>query len=187
MTGSLKKETAKKVVTSAGPPPRNVTGLVLEALKRNETAEAARKIEEEVPKAPKPSSNNMANLIYTLIVNAFKNKIPVPPKMVNVSSTPNFLESKKKGPNGNPTFNIEIPGYIFTTGNKGTGYYRNTGKPPGPEFGPAPPPAPPPPRNYSGLNLKDLFNARRKYPNNKDKINSLIRSKIESVIRNLIS
>jgi hypothetical protein len=181
--GALQKETAKKVVKVAGPPPRNANS-VLEVLKRNVTPEEAKKIEEEVAKAPRPTANNTANLIYKLILNLFKNKIPSSPNMVN---GPNFVESKKKNNQGNPIFNVAIPGYIFTTrGTPGrTGYYRNTGKPPGPEFGPAAPPPPPTPRNYSGLNLRALFNARRKYPNNKNKINTLIRSKFDSAIRNL--
>ena len=191
-SGTLKKSTAEKVVKFAGPPPQNansITRLILEALKRNETPENAKKLEEEISKAPKPSTNNTANLIYKLITNMFKNKFPPPPKMpngYNLSGDPNFFESKKTGLNGKPTFNIGIPGYVFRTGNRGTGYYRNTG--PGIVFGPPgpkPPGPPPPARNYSGLNLQSLFNSLRRYPNNRNRINPLIRSKFESAVRNL--
>jgi len=192
--GALTKPTANKTVKLAGPPPVNsnfILKIVLEALKRNETPEKARQLEEELRKPPRTPTNNTSNLIYKLIMSLFKNKVGPQGKMANgynLSGDPNFIESKKKNANGKPTFNIEIPGYIFTTGNSGTGYYKNKGKPPGPVFGPAPPPPPPPPptpANYSKLNLRGLFNARRKNPANVNKINGLIRSKLETLMRNL--
>jgi hypothetical protein len=189
--GALAKPTANKTVKLAGPPPVNsnfILKIVLEALKKNETREKARKIEEELRKPGRPTGNNTSNLIYNLIMSLFKNKFPPPPNMANgynLSGNPEFIESKKKNANGNPLFNIEIPGYIFTTRGKQTGYYRNNSKPAGPQFGPAPPPAPPVPRNYSMLNLRGLFNARRKYPDNSNKINMLIRPKLEALMRNL--
>ncbi len=184
--GVLSKETAKKTVKIAGPPPQNATS-VLEALKRNETAENANKVEQELAKAPKPPANNTANIIYKLILNMFKNKVPSKGKMpmYGPELEPNFIEpvSNGKNANGKNIYAPPPPGYILTTRNGKVGYYKNKGG----FVPPAPPaaPAPPAPRNYSGMDLRSLLNARVKYPNNRNKLNTLIRSKLESAMRNL--
>ena len=91
--------------------------------------------------------------------------------------TKNFLESRKKN-----QFNIAIPGFVFTTRNGKTGYYRNMGAQPQGVEGP---PQPPKPRNYSGKTLKELFNARNKFPNNRERINKYIKSQLETAMSNL--
>lgn len=188
--GVLSKETAKKTVNYAGPPPQNannITRLIIDALKKNLTVEEARKVEEEVARAPKPPANNTANLIYKLITSLFKNKVPPKGKMpvYGPEFEPNFLAPVSIGKNANSKniFGPPPPGYILTTRNGKVGYYKNKGAPAPPV--PPPPPAPPRPRNYSDLDLRSLFNARRKFPENANKINSFIRSKFKDAIRNL--
>lgn len=191
--GVLSKETAKKTVNYAGLPPQNANNilrLVLDALKKNLTAEEARKVEEEVARAPKPPANNTVNLIYKLILSLFKNKVPSKGKMPSYGPElePNFLApvSIGKNANGKNIFGPPPPGYILTTRNGKVGYYKNKGGfvAPAPPV-PPPPPGPPRPRNYSDLDLRGLFNARRKFPENANRINSFIRSKFKDAIRNL--
>jgi hypothetical protein len=65
-------------------------------------------------------------------------------------------------------------GFILNTRNGITGYYRNTAAPPG-NGQPVPPPLYPMARtNYSKMNIKNLLNARRKKPDNKNLINKSI-------------
>lgn len=191
--GVLSKETAKKTVNYAGLPPQNANNilrLVLDALKKNLTVEEARKVEEEVARAPKPPANNTVNLIYKLILSLFKNKVPSKGKMPSYGPElePNFLApvSIGKNANGKNIFGPPPPGYILTTRNGKVGYYKNKGGfvAPAPPV-PPPPPGPPRPRNYSDLDLRGLFNARRKFPENANRINSFIRSKFKDAIRNL--
>lgn len=186
----LTKETARNALKVAGAPPTtadNITRLITEVLTKNETAAKTENIKAEVRAAKPATTNQGSSLIYRVISTLFKNKVPPSPKMTNgynLSGNKNFIESKKKNANGNPTFNISIPGFTFKTNGvpPRTGYYRNIA-PPQPR-GPSLPP-PPPPRNYSRLNLRALFVARIKYPNNRVSINTLIRSKLEDSIREL--
>jgi len=191
--GVLSKETAKKTVNYAGLPPQNANNilrLVLDALKKNLTVEEAKKVEEEVARAPKPPANNTVNLIYKLILSLFKNKVPSKSKMPSYGPElePNFLApvSIGKNANGKNIFGPPPPGYILTTRNGKVGYYKNKGGfvAPAPPV-PPPSPGPPRPRNYSDLDLRGLFNARRKFPENANRINSFIRSKFKDAIRNL--
>jgi len=97
------------------------------------------------------------------IVKAIQNGVKVSSRVQGIinqrTGNQNFIPSN--------TFKGAKPGYVFKTGNKGTGYYRNT-RP----YGPSPPPAA---RNYSKLTLSQLFDALKKYPANSDKIKMLIR------------
>lgn len=111
---------------------------------------------------------------------------------------PNFIEAKIIGSNlqRRPIYNkSNLPnGYIFTTRGNKTGFFKNTGgaipaAPVGP-VGPAPPVRPPPPvnvpvapRNYTKMALKNLLNARRKYPDNKDAISKAIRKIFDDELR----
>ena len=80
-----------------------------------------------------------------------------------------------------------MPGYIFTTRNKKTGWYKN--KPPvlpvasGGGAPPTGPTGPVMPRNYTKMTLKNLLNARRKYPDNKEAIAKAIRKIFEDELR----
>lgn len=117
---------------------------------------------------------------------------------------PNFIEAKIIGSNlqRRPIYNkSNLPnGYIFTTRGNKTGFFKNTGAavlpglpiaPVAPN-GPKPPvvPAPPvnvpvPPRNYTKMALKNLLNARRKYPDNKDAITKAIRKIFDDELRSV--
>jgi hypothetical protein len=112
---------------------------------------------------------------------------------------PNFIEPKIIGSNlqRRPIYNKSNwpPGYIFTTRGIKTGFFKNTGgAPPVPPNGPKPPvgpvpPVPPPanvpaaPRNYTKMALKNLLNARRKYPDNKEAIAKAIRKIFDDELR----
>ena len=109
---------------------------------------------------------------------------------------PNFVPPVINGVNNNgkPKYAPPPPGYVLTTRNNGrTGYYLNK-RPAGPApsgpagvpSGPAgPAPAPAAPRNYSKLGLKELMNARAKYPENAERINKAIRDLFEKALREL--
>ena len=137
-----------------------------------------------------------------------KNKMaaPVGPMgpVVGPTAKPNFIEAKIIGSNlqRRPIYNKSNwpTGYIFTTRGKKTGFFKNNGVPPtvpavgpvGPVVGPVGPvgpvvgpvgPADKP--NYTKLALKNLLNARRKYPDNKDAISKAIRKFIDAELRNL--
>jgi hypothetical protein len=112
---------------------------------------------------------------------------------------PNFIEAKIIGSNlqRRPIYNKSNwpNGYIFTTRGNKTGFFKNTGGAvlpgpvvPVPAVGPKPPvprPAnvPAAPRNYTKMALKNLLNARRKYPDNKDAIGKAIRKIFDEELR----
>ena len=111
---------------------------------------------------------------------------------------PNFIEAKIIGSNlqRRPIYNKSNwpNGYIFTTRGNKTGFFKNTGgAPPAAPVGPvvpAPPVRPVPPanvpaapRNYTKMALKNLLNARRKYPDNKDAIAKAIRKIFDDELR----
>jgi hypothetical protein len=112
---------------------------------------------------------------------------------------PNFIEPKILGSNlqRRPIYNKSNwpPGYIFTTRGNKTGFFKNTGgAPPTAPVGPPVFPGPPPPlvpvgpvaaRNYTKMTLKNLLNARRKYPNNADSISKAIRKIFEDELRSV--
>ena len=73
-----------------------------------------------------------------------------------------------------------MPGYVLTTKNGKTGWYRNKG--PDVPLGPAGPPAP---RNYSTMSIRELLEAMRKYPANRDRISQALRKAFEKELRDL--
>ena len=109
---------------------------------------------------------------------------------------PNFIEPKITGKNnqGRPTYNQVPPmeGYVLTTSKGVTGWFKNTGAAvlPGLPIGPVAPNGPKPPanvpaapRNYTKMALKNLLNARRKYPDNKEAISKAIQKVFENELR----
>lgn len=98
----------------------------------------------------------------------------------------NVLEPVQVGVNNNgrPKYGPPPPGYVLTTrnnanGNPKTGYFKNvvSGVPYGPNAKL--------PRNYSKMGLKELLNARSKYPENADKINVLIKELFSQALSEL--
>jgi hypothetical protein len=188
----LTKPTAEEAVKIAGAPNSNsILKIITEALAKNAPPAKAEEIKAEVTKAPKSSNKNTANLIFRLIMNLFKTT----GKMAggyNLAGDPNFVESKKRNANGNPTFNITIPGYIFTTEYNATGkpirtgYFKNKGKPFGPE-GPAVGPVVGPTGrpNFSKLNLSALLKWRRENPGNTANANSAISKLIKETLNKI--
>ena len=142
-----------------------------------------------------PRNGTAYNFYYTKrtrtpIFSSTSNMPPYGPE-----TKPNFLPPVNNGVNNNgrPKYAPPPRGYVLTTRNNGrTGYYLNKGPvamPPGAvtvpvgPVGPVPPPAAP--RNYSKLGLKELMNARAKYPANAERINKAIRELFEQALREL--
>ena len=110
----------------------------------------------------------------TLPVNfSGKGKMAVP----SPANQPNFMEPNKNN-QGRPK--PPPPGYVLTTRNEKTGWYRNTG--PGVPLGPAGPPAP---RNYTKMTIRELLDAMKKYPENRSTIMDALRKALEKAIRDI--
>ena len=90
---------------------------------------------------------------------------------------PNFVEPNK---NNQGRFKPPPPGYILTTRNGKTGWFRNEG--PGVPLGPAGPPAP---RNYTKMSIRELLEALRKYPENRPIISEALRKALEKALRDI--
>ena len=133
------------------------------------------------------------DVVVRAIVNALKRGIEVPKEVLNAaakknfrpkgsmtSNRPNFIAPTQTGLNnqGRPTYNQvpPFPGYVLTTRNKTTGWFRNTG-----------PVAPQQPRNYSTMSIRELLEAMRKYPANRDEISQALRKAFDKVLRDLRS
>ena len=133
------------------------------------------------------------DVVVRAIVSALKRGIEVPKEVLNaaakknfrpkgsmVSNGPNFIAPTQTGLNnqGRPTYNQvpPFPGYVLTTRNKTTGWFRNTG-----------PVAPQQPRNYSTMSIRELLEAMRKYPANRDEISQALRKAFDKVLRDLRS
>ena len=138
------------------------------------------------------------DVVVRAIVSALKRGIEVPKEVLNaaakknfrpkgsmVSNRPNFIAPTQTGLNnqGRPTYNQvpPFPGYVLTTRNKTTGWFRNTG--------PVAPSRPPPnqPHNYSTMSIRELLEAMRKYPANRDEISQALRKAFDKVLRDLRS
>lgn len=134
------------------------------------------------------------NSVSRAIVNALKRGVKVPNEVLNAaakknfrpkgssmaSNRPNFIPPTQSGLNnqGRPTYNQTppFPGYVLTTRRERTGWFRNTG-----------PTAPQQTRNYSAMSIRELLEAMRKYPVNRDKISQALRTAFEKVLRDLRS
>ena len=102
---------------------------------------------------------------------------------------PNFVEPVKTGVNnkGRNTYNQTRPmnGYVLTTRNGKTGWYRNKGPfvpptgPTGPTTGSAQP------RNYTKMTIRELLEAMKKYPENRSTIMDALRKALEKAIRDI--
>ena len=111
-----------------------------------------------------------------------KDKMPV----YGPASQPNFIEPVKTGVNnqGRNTYNQKppAPGYVLTTRNKKTGWYKNVGA-----AVPGAPPAPPSntARNYTKMSTRELLKALREYPQNRPVIMDALRKAIEKELRDV--
>jgi len=115
-----------------------------------------------------------------------KDKMPV----YGPASQPNFIEPVKTGVNnqGRNTYNQKPPasGYVLTTRNKKTGWYKNVGAAV-PGAAPAPGAAPPSntARNYTKMSTRELIKALREYPQNRPVIMDALRKAIEKELRDV--
>jgi len=151
------------------------------------------------------TNGNQSNELVQKILQSLRQSLPpTRPAIFSPSSNmppygpetkPNFVPPVSNGVNNNgrPKYAPPPPGYVLTTrNNRGTGYYLNkvpaavpsgaVTVPVGP-VGPVPSPAAP--RNYSKLGLKELLNARAKYPANAERINKAIRELFDQALREL--
>ena len=153
------------------------------------------------------TNGNQSNELVQKILQSLRQSLPpTRPAIFSPSSNmppygpetkPNFVPPVSNGVNNNgrPKYAPPPPGYVLTTrNNRGTGYYLNkvpaavpsgaVTVPVGP-VGPVPSPAAP--RNYSKLGLKELLNARAKYPANAERINKAIRELFDKALPTFIS
>lgn len=103
---------------------------------------------------------------------------------------PNFVEPVKTGVNnqGRNEYNQTppMPGYVLTTRNGKTGWFRNKG-PAAPPTRPTtgPPIGPTQPRNYTKMSVRELLDAMKKYPENRSTIVDALRRALEKAIRDI--
>ena len=101
---------------------------------------------------------------------------------------PNFVEPVKTGVNnqGRNIYNQTPPmnGYVLTTKNEKTGWYRNKG-PAVPPAAPAGPTGSTQPRNYTKMSIRELLDAMKKYPENRSTIADALRRALEKAIRDI--
>jgi hypothetical protein len=102
---------------------------------------------------------------------------------------PNFVEPVKTGVNnqGRNTYNQTppVPGYVLTTRNGKTGWYRNKGPAAPPSTAPTGPTGPTQPRNYSKMSIRELLDALRKYAEDKPSIIDALRKAFEKALRDI--
>ena len=100
---------------------------------------------------------------------------------------PNFVERVKTGVNnqGKNKYNQTppMPGYVLTTRNGKTGWYRNKG-PAAPPVGPTSGPTTGP-RNYTKMSVRELLDALKKYAEDKPSIIDALRRALEKAIRDI--
>jgi hypothetical protein len=99
---------------------------------------------------------------------------------------PNFVEPVKTGVNnqGRNTYNQTppMPGYVLTTRNGKTAWYRNKGPAVGPTTGPV---GPTQPRNYSKMSIRELLDSLRKYAEDRPSIIDALRKALEKALRDI--
>jgi hypothetical protein len=108
------------------------------------------------------------------------------------ATQPNFIEPVKTGVNnqGRNTYNQKppLPGYVLTTHNGKTGWYKNKGpaaRPPTGPTGPTGPMGPTQPRNYTKMSIRELLDALRKYPENRSVISDALRKALEKELKDI--
>ena len=134
-----------------------------------------------------PKSGNLASSVVSALKKAFgkisgKDKMPT----FGPETQPNFIEPVKTGVNnqGRNTYNQKppAPGYILTTRNGKTGWYRNKGAAPPPSTGTI---GPTQPRNYTKMGIRELLDALRKYPENRPVISEALRKALEKELKDI--
>jgi hypothetical protein len=139
-----------------------------------------------------PASGSLRNSVLSALRKFFgkmfgKDKMPT----YGPNVQPNFVEPVKTGVNnqGRNTYNQTppMPGYVLTTRNGKTGWYKNKGAAAAPiaPSGPTGPVGPTQPRNYSKMSIRELLDALRKYAEDKPSIIDALRKALEKAIRDI--
>jgi hypothetical protein len=133
---------------------------------------------------PTPEHLSLINRLRRFFGGIFSRKDKMPTYGPNVQ--PNFVPPVKTGVNnqGRNTYNQTppMPGYVLTTRNGKTGWYRNKGAAPPPSTGPI---GPTQPRNYTKMGIRELLDALRKYAEDKPSIIDALRRALEKAIRDI--
>ena len=155
-------------------------------------------IKDNLGEAPTVVTHAPVNDVKISILKLVQNKIKIPPKVATAVNTKmekegnkgflktilGFFSPKNKMATSGPGVQPKITGANFF---KNMGVVPNGPKPPAVPNGPKPPavPAnvPAAGRNYTKMALKNLLNARRKYPDNKDAIAKAIRKIFDDELR----
>jgi len=154
--------TAPTVAVLQAAPPDDVVRAVVNAIRKGVS----------VPKEVVAAAAEKKPGFFQKLANLFrpKNKMPV----FGPNVQPDFMNANKN----NNGFKPPPPGYILTTRNGKTGWFRNKGAP-------ALPSGPTQPRNYTKMSVRELLDALRKYPENRSVITDAIRKAVEKELKNL--
>ena len=133
---------------------------------------------------PTPEHLSLINKLKGFLGGIFSGKGKMP--SFGLETQPNFVEPVKTGVNnqGRNAYNQTppVPGYVLTTRNGKTGWYRNKGAV-------APPVGPTNtttgPRNYSKMSVRDLLEAMKKYPENRPAISEALRKALEKELKEI--
>ena len=168
--------TAPTVAIVKAAPPDDVVRAIVNAIRKGIP----------VPKEVVAAAEEKKPGFFQKLANLFRPKNKMPAFGPNLQ--PNFLEPKQRGVNnqGRPTYNQTppMPGYVLTTRNGKTGWYRNKGAPALPS-GPVGPVGPTQPRNYTKMSVRELLDAMKKYPENRSTITDALRKVVEKELKDL--
>ena len=180
--GKLKQTTAEQTLKITGRPSNSnsnansILKIILGSMTPNKTLENLKKI----PPGPQGTNQATADMIFKVIMNLFKTNGKMEPPVMGPVIGPNFFPANTKREENRPKNGRK---WYFGTGNKGTGWYVNTGGavPPGP---PGPPIGPKERPNFLTLNLNALLRWRRENPSNSS-VNSEISKRIKKLMNNM--
>jgi hypothetical protein len=160
--------TAPTVAVVQAAPTQNVERAIVNAIRKGIP----------VPKEVVAAAEEKKPGFFQKLANLFrpKNKMPV----FGPNVQPNFMNANKN----NNGFKPPPPGYILTTRNGKTGWFRNKGAPALPS-GPTGPIGPTQPRNYTKMSIRELLDALKKYPENRSTITNALQKAVEKELKDL--
>ena len=180
--GKLKPATAEQTLKVTGRPDssnsnsNSILKIILGSMTPSKTLENLKKM----PPGPQGTNQATADMIFKVIMNLFKTNGKMEPPVMGPVLGPNFFAANTFRQTNRPKNGRK---WYFGSGNKGTGWYVNTGAavPPGP---PGPPIGPKARPNFLTLNLNALLRWRRENPSNAS-ANSEISKRIKKLMNNM--